>query len=87
MGTYAEFLARKAQMGGMGGFESLWMPDSLFPFQRELVDWAVRMGRCAVFADCGLGKTPDATHMGGERAEAHRPAGTDCYAAGRVVPD
>jgi len=58
MGTYDDFLARKAQMGSAAGFEPLWMPDSLFPFQRELVDWSVRMGRCAVFADCGLGKTP-----------------------------
>jgi len=58
MGTYDDFLARKAQMGSAAGFEPLWIPDSLFPFQRELVDWSVRMGRCAVFADCGLGKTP-----------------------------
>jgi DNA modification methylase len=29
----------------------------LFPFQRDLVRWAVRKGRCAVFADTGMGKT------------------------------
>jgi DNA modification methylase len=29
----------------------------LFPFQRDLVTWAVRKGRCALFADTGLGKT------------------------------
>ena len=29
----------------------------LFPFQRDIVKWAVNMGRCAVFADTGLGKT------------------------------
>jgi DNA modification methylase len=29
----------------------------LFPFQRDLVKWAVRKGRCAIFADTGLGKT------------------------------
>lgn len=34
------------------------MPDALFDFQRHLVEWAVRIGRDAVFADCGLGKTP-----------------------------
>ena len=29
----------------------------LFPFQRDIVKWAVNMGRRAVFADTGLGKT------------------------------
>jgi hypothetical protein len=29
----------------------------LFPFQRAIVQWALRKGRCAIFADCGLGKT------------------------------
>ena len=35
-----------------------WLPDWLFGFQHDLVDWATRMGRAALFADCGLGKTP-----------------------------
>lgn len=30
---------------------------ALFPFQRDLVVWAVRKGRAALFADTGLGKT------------------------------
>jgi hypothetical protein len=58
MGTYAEFLARKAQLDGMAGFEPLWLPDSLFGFQAMLAGWAVRQGRGALFADCGAGKTP-----------------------------
>jgi DNA modification methylase len=29
----------------------------LFPFQRDLTRWALRKGRCALFADTGLGKT------------------------------
>lgn len=29
----------------------------LFPFQRDLVRWAVKKGQCAIFADTGLGKT------------------------------
>ena len=29
----------------------------LFPFQHDLVSWALRRGRAAVFADTGLGKT------------------------------
>lgn len=56
--SYAEFLARKAQLSNAGGFEPEGLPDHLFPFQRNLVEWAVRQGRGALFADCGMGKTP-----------------------------
>lgn len=55
---YAEFLERKSQYGKPSGFEPNFMPDFLFDFQKALVEWAVRQGRCAIFADCGLGKTP-----------------------------
>lgn len=33
------------------------MPESAFPFQRDLIEWSVRKGRAALFADCGMGKT------------------------------
>lgn len=55
---YQEFLAKKSHLCEFGGFEPVYMPDYLFDFQQHLVDWAVRKGRCAIFADCGLGKTP-----------------------------
>ena len=55
--TYADFLDRKAQLGGWYGFEGD-LTSWLYPFQSELVDWALRKGRAAIFADCGLGKTP-----------------------------
>jgi hypothetical protein len=58
MSAYQDFLDRKAQLGQMTGFAPLWMPDFLFDFQQALVDWALRRGRAAIFADCGLGKTP-----------------------------
>lgn len=29
----------------------------MFPFQRDIVRWALRKGRCAIWADTGLGKT------------------------------
>lgn len=58
MSDYAEFLARKAQLANSGGFEPVDLPDYLFDFQVDLVEWAVRQGRGAIFADCGLGKTP-----------------------------
>ena len=56
--TYQEFLQRKSQLGGDYGFDPLFMPDCLFDFQKSLVEWACRKGRAAIFADCGLGKTP-----------------------------
>ncbi len=56
--NYEAFLERKSQSGSMEGFEPLWMPDFLFDFQKALVDWAIRKGKAAIFADCGLGKTP-----------------------------
>lgn len=56
--NYSEFLDHKSQLGGFSGFEPLWMPGFLFDFQKALVDWAIRKGKAAIFADCGLGKTP-----------------------------
>lgn len=58
MSDYAEFLARKAQLADAGGFTPTDLPGHLFDFQRALVEWAVAKGRGAIFADCGLGKTP-----------------------------
>lgn len=54
---YADFLARKTHVGAAHGFDPVWMPDKLFPFQVALTEWAIRKGRAAIFADCGLGKT------------------------------
>ena len=58
MSTYADFLTAKTQLDPGSGFAPNWEPDFLYPFQHALVDWAVRQGRAALFADCGLGKTP-----------------------------
>lgn len=56
--SYEAFIKRKSQADLYGGFEPTWMPDFLFDFQSALVDWALRKGCAAIFADCGLGKTP-----------------------------
>lgn len=56
--NYDEFLHGKTQFGANAGFEPTFMPTFLFDFQKSLVEWAVRKGRAAIFADCGLGKTP-----------------------------
>lgn len=56
---YAEFLAGKQRSIEPVGFE----PDesvlcsALFPFQRDIAEWALRRGRAAIFSDCGTGKS------------------------------
>jgi hypothetical protein len=57
MNDYAGFLEQKLQYGEESGFAPVYLPDFLFDFQKSLVDWAVRKGRCALFEDCGLGKS------------------------------
>lgn len=54
---YAQFLEDKSQAGTGAGFDPIWMPSFLFDFQQYLVDWAIRQGRSALLADCGMGKT------------------------------
>lgn len=58
--SYDDFLIGKAMSAAPAGF-SVDVDDinsALYPFQREIVTWALNRGRAAVFADCGLGKTP-----------------------------
>lgn len=55
---YAAFLDRKRQLGGSHGFTPSDLPAHLFDFQAALVAWSLQRGRSAIFADCGLGKTP-----------------------------
>ena len=57
MTDYAQFIRHKAQLYDDSGFEPTSVPSYLFDFQAALVEWAVRKGRAAVFADCGMGKT------------------------------
>lgn len=56
--SYADFLESKSQIGGEHGFKPLWLPPFMRDFQATMVEWAVRKGRGAILADCGLGKTP-----------------------------
>lgn len=55
---YAEFLASK-QRTWTGESIPLTgsLPARLYPFQVALVEWALRKGRCALWAGTGLGKT------------------------------
>lgn len=55
--SYDEFLLKKSQSNEMLGFDPVFMPDKAFDFQKHLIEWSVRLGRGAIFADCGLGKS------------------------------
>lgn len=56
--TYEEFLASKARIDAPTGIADPGdLNPSLFDFQRDIVRWALRRGRAAIFADCGMGKT------------------------------
>lgn len=57
MSVYADFLASKSRVIPDAGRQSDIADLSLFDHQRALVQWALRRGRCALFADTGLGKT------------------------------
>ncbi len=52
--NYQKFLEAKAHCKDAFGFKPLWLPDWLYGFQTHLVDWLIKEGRAAVFADCGL---------------------------------
>ena len=55
---YVKFLTRKAITDPMTGIVDLpELPSCLFPHQRDIVAWALRRGRAAVFAGTGLGKS------------------------------
>ncbi len=54
---FAAFLQSKAQDRTFEGFEPLFMPSCLMDFQSAIVDWNIRKGKSATFADCGMGKT------------------------------
>lgn len=55
--VYESFLAQKLAHDAPSGFDVNLRPSYLFPFQRDLVRWALRRGRAALFASTGLGKT------------------------------
>lgn len=55
---YDAFLAsKKRAYAGDGLSGAVALPTPLYPWQAAIVRWALKKGRAAVFADCGLGKT------------------------------
>lgn len=57
--SYRDFLARKTAAAAETGrpIDAADAHSMLHPWQREIVAWAVRTGRAAIWADTGLGKT------------------------------
>lgn len=55
---YSSYLAGKTVSAIPTGIPEPATPSApLFDFQSDIVKWALRRGRAAIFADCGLGKT------------------------------
>jgi hypothetical protein len=55
--TYQDFLASKRRVWQGDGHDVSMLPSKLFPWQAAIGRWALRKGRAAIFADCGLGKS------------------------------
>lgn len=56
--TYDQFLERKLKVKEQTGIEVKRLNSKLFDFQKFIVKKALQAGKYAIFADCGLGKTP-----------------------------
>lgn len=54
---YESFLRSKEIVSSRCGFEPENLNPHLYDFQAAITRWAIRKGKAAVFADCGLGKT------------------------------
>jgi DNA modification methylase len=55
--TYDEYITSKQKIAKSCGFDPLPFIAPLFEWQKQIVSWAVKKGRAALFEDCGLGKT------------------------------
>ena len=55
--NYDSFIGEKRTKSEWFGFEPKDLNAFLFDFQRDIVSWACKKGRAAIFADTGLGKT------------------------------
>lgn len=54
---YEKFLETKRHTSKDFGIEVNYMPDNLFDYQSQIVEYSVKKGRSALFVDTGLGKT------------------------------
>lgn len=54
---YHTFLNSKQYQVTFKSVKDYQIHDKLFDYQKSLVEWSLQKGKCAIFADCGLGKT------------------------------
>ena len=54
---YHDFLKSKTRSTPESGFKTQAYNPNLFNWQNDVVNWAVRKGKAAIFSDCGSGKT------------------------------
>lgn len=57
--NYEEFLKTKELRTIAAGFDvpEDWLSDRMFPFQKDIVRWALKKGKAAILTGCGTGKT------------------------------
>ena len=55
---YLEFLKSKQNVATDAGFEVNDLNPKLYEYEHDIVRWALKKGKSAIFAECGLGKTP-----------------------------
>lgn len=58
--AYRDFISTKAIVQESAGItvDKETLNPMLYDFQKDIVRWALAKGKAAIFADCGLGKTP-----------------------------
>lgn len=56
---YQQFIEEKTKLHVSSGFQVdvSKFSNGMFDYQKDIVKWALLKGKCAVFAECGLGKT------------------------------
>ena len=56
---YSEFLQNKEVKIKNSGFtiDRGEINNNLFEYQKDIVQWAIKKGKAAIFSDCGTGKT------------------------------
>ena len=55
--NYSEWMRTKSDVTVFDGAPTVGVTPAAFPHQKDLILWALRKGRAAIFADTGLGKT------------------------------
>ena len=73
--SYADYIGAKLASAPPTGIDAAHGLPGLFPHQDDLTAWALRRGRCAIFADTGLGKTRMQIAWANT---VHRETGRDC---------